>query len=248
METVDCSSNKILPNGLHRLQRSDEEKDGGECAHATDRPSTWGIWWSLIYELQMPHSQGSEFWNLLTSGIDPNTGAALATGVRPALARLVVRAFFELMWWRNLKGWKMLTEPKIIRLKGRSPLLDGGGDPQEAAWLNIKTSSPCNDDQSVPLVSSNGRLGSRYYVYHEAWVKKQRAVLALNLAAFDVRVDREQLQGYMDSIASSAQRVLIDQAVRPTWDTTRSLPTWDVTLKAIETSSVESDSTGGTGS
>ena len=144
------------------------------------------------------------------------------------------------MWYRNYRGWTMLTEPKILKLKGRSPLLDGGGDAQEAAWLNIKTKTTCNDDQSVPLVSSSGRLGSRYYVYHEQWVKKQRAGLAVNLAAFDVRVDPQQLQGYMDQIEATGKKVLIEQAVRSTFTPARALPTWDVTFRAIETSTVES--------
>ena len=94
--------------------------------------------------------------------------------------------------------------------------------------------------QSVPLVSSSGRLGSRYYVYHEQWVKKQRAGLAVNLAAFDVRVDPQQLQGYMDQIEATGKKVLIEQAVRSTFTPARALPTWDVTFRAIETSTVES--------
>ena len=208
--------------------------------HATDKPSTGGIWWALLHELPQPYSQGSEFWSLLTSGVDESTGAALGLGVRPQLARHAIRAFFEIMWYRNYRGWTMLTEPKILKLKGRSPLLDGGGDAQEAAWLNIKTKTLCNDDQSVPLVSSSGRLGSRYYVYHEQWVKKQRAGLAVNLAAFDVRVDPQQLQGYMDQIEATGKKVLIEQAVRSTFTPSRALPTWDVTFRAIETSTVES--------
>ena len=208
--------------------------------HATDKPYYWGQWWALLHELPQPYSQGSEFWSLLTSGVDASTGAALGLGVRPQLARHAIRAFFEIMWYRNYRGWTMLTEPKILKLKGRSPLLDGGGDAQEAAWLNIKTKTTCNDDQSVPLVSSSGRLGSRYYVYHEQWVKKQRAGLAVNLAAFDVRVDPQQLQGYMDQIEATGKKVLIEQAVRSTFTPSRALPTWDVTFRAIETSTVES--------
>ena len=56
----------------------------------TDHPSTWGQWWALVWELPQAYSQGSEFWYLVTGGVDPTTGAALETGVRPALARLAL--------------------------------------------------------------------------------------------------------------------------------------------------------------
>ena len=68
----------------------------------------------------------------------------------------------------------------------------------------------------------------------------KRAGLAVNLAAFDVRVDPQQLQGYMDQIEATGKKVLIEQAVRSTFTPARALPTWDVTFRAIETSTVES--------
>ena len=194
----------------------------------TDHPSTWGQWWALVWELPQAYSQGSEFWYLVTGGVDPTTGAALETGVRPALARLAIRAFFELLWWINVKGWTMLTPPKILKLKGRSRLLDGGGDAQEAAWLDISTPAPCNDDESVPLVSSRGRLDRRYYVHHKQWVSRQRGPLARNLAAFDARVDPVQLESYIEEIGEKSLRVMMSQAVRPAEPPGSELPVWGV--------------------
>ena len=69
---------------------------------------TTGAVVALVYQLPQSYSQGSEFWSLL-GGIDPSTGAALGLGVRPQLARHAIRAFFEIMWYRNYRGWTMLT-------------------------------------------------------------------------------------------------------------------------------------------
>ena len=97
----------------------------------------------------------------------------------------------------------MLTPPKILKLKGRSPLLDGGGDAQEAAWADISTPAP-----------QRRRVGAARLVARAArpplrppqQQSRQRGPLARNLAAFDARVDLVQLESYIEEIEKVAAR------------------------------------------
>ena len=147
--------------------------------------------------------------------------------------------------------------PRLITLQGSSRYLDGttGSDSEAAAWLNIRTEQPCNDDMSVPLVSSTGRQGRRFYVHHKQFVRRQRLTIAKSLALIDRSVNAEALRDRMDELADKLQvrgrglstlslsaltalplstpllqDKLVELAVRPSWDAGRELPIWDVTL------------------
>ena len=97
--------------------------------------------------------------------------------------------------------------PRLITLQGSSRYLDGttGSDSEAAAWLNIRTEQPCNDDMSVPLVSSTGRHGRRFYVHHKQFVRRQRLTIAKSLALIDRSVKAEALRDRMDELADKLQ-------------------------------------------
>ena len=97
--------------------------------------------------------------------------------------------------------------PRLITLQGSSRYLDGttGSDSEAAAWLNIRTEQPCNDDMSVPLVSSTGRQGRRFYVHHKQFVRRQRLTIAKSLALIDRSVNAEALRDRMDELADKLQ-------------------------------------------
>ena len=162
-----------------------------------------------------------------------------ATGIRPELARSVVRSFFRIKWGQRY-GYYGGTPLRLLVLEGTTRYLDRGAAFGETAWLNVHTSPACNENQSVPVIPSEGKLGRRYYVYHEGAVQVQRQTIAnhisLQYAPCDPKKqyncgnpDPDLIVDEMDTMSGTIKDLLFQQTVRPGWDRNRGIPEWSVT-------------------
>ena len=207
---------------------------GVNTSDVLDRPRSPEVQGLLESPLSMWQYQGAEFWRMVTQG-------ELATGIRAPLAAYAVRAFFRTMWQqheRTSRGLPLGGVPLRLQvLEGRTRYLDRGTKLEptdiEAAWLNIRTKPACNEHDTAPVVSSEGALGARYYVYHPDHVSRQRKAMASDIAdnVIDDPEDPDLIVDEMDTLTGTIKKLLFEQSVRPAWDARKEMAEWDVTLQ-----------------
>ncbi len=207
---------------------------GAQTSDVLDRPSSPEVRRLLASRLNLWQYQGAEFWKMVIQG-------NLDTGIRPPLAMHAVRAFFRTMWQQHERRSQNLTIGGVpLRLQvldGRTRYLDRGMklDPTdyEAAWLNVRTKPACNEHDTAPVVSSEGALGARYYVYHPDHVARQRKAMAVDIAdnVLDDPEDPDLIVDEMNTFSDTIKKLMLEHCVRPAWDANREEAEWDVTLQ-----------------